>query len=107
MNVVLDAVNVVDDVEHCLRADTSLHLAEQLTGHRRFVHATLPQVLAGEFETPADRTVIFSPFGLGILDLVLAQAVYRQCRSTGRATTITDFFDGPPSDGSDRPRPRG
>ena len=51
--IVLASANVVDDVEHCLKADTSPHLAEQLTGNRDFVPGTLPDVLAGRV-TPAD-----------------------------------------------------
>ena len=30
--ILLGSTNVVDDVEHCLKANTSPHLAEQLTG---------------------------------------------------------------------------
>ena len=33
------STNIVDDVEHCLKADTSPHLAEQLTGNRDFLPA--------------------------------------------------------------------
>ncbi len=32
--ILLESTNIVDDVEHCLKADTSPHLAEQLTGSR-------------------------------------------------------------------------
>ena len=34
--ILLASTNVVDDVEHCLKADTSPHLVEQLTGNRDF-----------------------------------------------------------------------
>jgi ornithine cyclodeaminase len=34
--IVLASTNIVDDVDHCLKADTSPHLAEQLTGNRDF-----------------------------------------------------------------------
>ena len=34
--ILLASTNVVDDVEHCLKADTSPHLVEQLTGNRTF-----------------------------------------------------------------------
>ncbi|MGH3587389.1 MAG: 2,3-diaminopropionate biosynthesis protein SbnB, partial [Pseudonocardia sp.] len=43
--VVLAATNIVDDVEHCLKANTSPHLAEQKAGNRDFVAGTLYDVL--------------------------------------------------------------
>jgi N-[(2S)-2-amino-2-carboxyethyl]-L-glutamate dehydrogenase len=59
--IVLGSTNIVDDVEHCLKADTSPHLAEQLTGNRDFVHGTLDDVMSGRVDPPADRPVVFSP----------------------------------------------
>ncbi|MFI8996703.1 2,3-diaminopropionate biosynthesis protein SbnB [Streptomyces sp. NPDC053542] len=90
--VVLAATNVVDDVDHCLKANTSLHLTEQRTGNRDFVAGTLYDVLSGELEIPADRPVIFSPFGLGVLDLALGRHVYDTLRATGDLTVIDGFF---------------
>ena len=63
--IVLGSTNIVDDVEHCLKADTSPHLAEQLTGNREFIAGTLDDVMGGRVDLPADRPVVFSPFGLG------------------------------------------
>lgn len=102
--LVLTSSNVLDDVEHCLTAGTAPHLAEQQAGHRRFIDATLPDVLAGRYEAPADRTVIFSPFGLGVLDLVLGRHVHEQALAGGVATAVPDFFDGVHPDGTP-PRP--
>ncbi|MFJ7779025.1 2,3-diaminopropionate biosynthesis protein SbnB [Streptomyces yangpuensis] len=90
--VVLESCNVVDDVEHCLKAQTSPHLAEQLTGNRDHVHATLYDVLTGSFVPPTDRTVVFSPFGLGVLDLVVAEHVYQQTRGSEDVVVVDDFF---------------
>ena len=50
--ILLAATNIVDDVEHCLKADTSPHLAEQLTGNREFVHGTLADVMTGRVTFP-------------------------------------------------------
>lgn len=93
--VVLGGVNVVDDLDHCLRADTSVHLAEKLTGERSHVQATLYDVLTGAWTAPADRTVFFSPFGLGVLDLVVAHYVYEQAVDCQEITMIDDFFVAP------------
>jgi len=40
--ILLASTNLVDDVEHCLKASTSPHLAEQLTGNRDFLAGTRP-----------------------------------------------------------------
>lgn len=90
--VILGAYNVLDDVDHCLKADTSPHLAEQLVGHRGFVDGTLYDHLTGEREVPADRTVVFSPFGLGVLDLALARHVHDRLAATGRLASVPGFF---------------
>jgi ornithine cyclodeaminase len=91
-DIVLQSVNVVDDIEHVLKADTSVHLAEQRTGHRDFIDATLYDLLTGTFKAPGDRTVVFSPFGLGVLDLAVGDYVHRRAAELGELTTIDGFF---------------
>jgi ornithine cyclodeaminase len=90
--IVLAATNIVDDVEHCLTADTSPHLAEQLTGNRAFLHGTLGDVMSGRTTVPAQRPAVFSPFGLGVLDLAVARFVYDQLASAGALQMVDDFF---------------
>jgi 2,3-diaminopropionate biosynthesis protein SbnB len=91
--IILSSINVVDDVDHCLRANTSPHLAEQQAGHRDFVHAELPEVLTGTAVLPAGGPVVFSPFGLGVLDLALARYVHEQLDAGGELRTVPGFFD--------------
>jgi ornithine cyclodeaminase len=90
--ILLSSTNIVDDVEHCLKANTSPHLAEQLTGNRDFLQGTLDDVMAGRVTVPADRTVVFSPFGLGVLDLAAAKFVYDEVVRSGRLHVVEDFF---------------
>jgi N-[(2S)-2-amino-2-carboxyethyl]-L-glutamate dehydrogenase len=90
--IVLGSTNIVDDVEHCLKADTSPHLAEQLTGNRDFVHGTLDDVMSGRVHPPADRPLVFSPFGLGVLDLAVGQHVYAELARAGELHVVDDFF---------------
>ncbi|MDF3299268.1 2,3-diaminopropionate biosynthesis protein SbnB [Streptomyces tropicalis] len=90
--ILLESVNVVDDVDHCLKADTSPHLAEQLTGGRDFLDGTLHDVMTGRTRPPADRTVVFSPFGLGVLDLAVGKYVYDEVARSGRLGVVDDFF---------------
>ncbi|WP_219420599.1 2,3-diaminopropionate biosynthesis protein SbnB, partial [Pseudonocardia nigra] len=90
--VLLASTNVVDDVEHCLKADTSPHLVEQLTGSRDFLAGTLDDVLAGRVAVPVDRPVVFSPFGLGVLDLAVGKHVYDEVARSGELHVVEDFF---------------
>ncbi len=90
--IVLASTNIVDDIEHCLKANTSPHLAEQLTGNRDFLRGTLDDVMTGRVTVPADRPVVFSPFGLGVLDLAVGKYVYDEVDRRGELHVIDDFF---------------
>ncbi len=90
--ILLESFNLVDDVEHCLKANTSPHLVEQLTGSRDFLAGTLGDVMAGRVTVPADRTVVFSPFGLGVLDLAVGKYVYDEVTGAGQLRVVDDFF---------------
>jgi 2,3-diaminopropionate biosynthesis protein SbnB len=90
--ILLGSTNVVDDVEHCLKADTSPHLAERLTGNRDFLHGTLDDVMAGRVTVPEGRPVVFSPFGLGVLDLAVGKYVYDEVVRAGELRVVDDFF---------------
>ena len=89
-SVIQRAVNIVDDIDHCLTANTSVHLVEQARGDRDHIAGTIAQVLDGEFTPKADETVVVSPFGLGVLDIALGQRVFE--RTSYAAVRIDDFF---------------
>src|SRR5271157_5356111 len=72
VNVILGSQNIVDDVDHCLKADTSLHLTEKSMGNRDFVSGSLVDVLEKKFKLDHRKPRIFSPFGLGVLDLAVS-----------------------------------
>ena len=92
---ILMGENVVDDVDHAMRAQTSTHLAEQLEGNRDFLHGTLARILTGEIppRNHPDAISIFSPFGLGVLDLTLGNYAYGLAIEQEIGTKITSFFD--------------
>jgi ornithine cyclodeaminase/alanine dehydrogenase-like protein (mu-crystallin family) len=83
----------VDDVDHVCREQTSLHLAEQQTGDRAFVDASIGALLRGTatLDRKPHETVVFSPFGLGILDMALAEFVRREAVSRGLGIAVDDF----------------
>ncbi|MFJ8869189.1 2,3-diaminopropionate biosynthesis protein SbnB [Streptomyces sp. NPDC102473] len=90
--ILLASTNIVDDIDHCLRAATSPHLTEQLTGNREFVNGTLDDVMAGRVTVPGDRPAVFSPFGLGVLDLAVGSYVYDRIARAGALRVVDGFF---------------
>jgi len=90
--IVLASTNIVDDIEHCLKANTSPHLAQQLTGNRDFLHGTLDDVISRRVNIPTNQPLVFSPFGLGVLDLAVGKYVYDQIARTSELHTIENFF---------------
>ncbi|CAO3439372.1 2,3-diaminopropionate biosynthesis protein SbnB [Azospirillum doebereinerae] len=93
--VILSAQNVVDDVEHCLKAGTSVHLAERHTGNRGFVDGTIADLLTGRLAPDPGRPRVVSPFGLGVLDLAVARFVHARAAAEGRVTAVPGFFAAP------------
>ena len=90
--ILLLSQNVVDDVEHVLKANTSVHLTEQCAGNRAFVTGTLADVMLGQRSVNRSRPIIFSPFGMGILDVAVGKWVYDQAVAAGQDQRVADFF---------------
>ncbi|MDQ1026942.1 2,3-diaminopropionate biosynthesis protein SbnB [Streptomyces umbrinus] len=91
---ILGAVNVVDDADHVCRERTSLDLAQQAVGNRDFVAASIGALLRGtaRLRREAHRPVVYSPFGLGVLDLALAEFVREKAERLGLGVRVEDFL---------------
>jgi N-[(2S)-2-amino-2-carboxyethyl]-L-glutamate dehydrogenase len=90
--ILLRSQNVVDDVNHVMKANTSPHLTEQLTGNRSFVTGTLADIVLGNKSVDRSRPVIFSPFGMGILDVAVGKWIYDRAVEAGQDLRLNDFF---------------
>ncbi len=91
---ILSNHNIVDDLDHVNRAATSIHLASQQEGHTGFVHSSLGDILLGNANLPErdDRKIIFTPFGLGVLDLAVADLVLNKLTEDGGGTLVKSFL---------------
>jgi N-[(2S)-2-amino-2-carboxyethyl]-L-glutamate dehydrogenase len=92
--IILSCDNIVDDIDHVLRAQTSVHLAAQLVDHHDFIRGNLAEILIGKAPARKDKEsiAIFSPFGLGILDLALAKMACDLAAKEGSGRVIDSFL---------------
>lgn len=94
--IMMGSYNVVDDSEHACSANTSLHLAS-LTQSRNLISCTISDlILQGRDQyIKDDRPCIVSPFGLGILDLALANYIYHKAILLSQGFMVDDFLPTP------------
>ncbi len=92
---ILQSHNVVDDADHVCREGTSLHLTEQRTGDRAFIDAPIGALVRGAATLRRDdpaKPVVYSPFGLGVLDIALAEHVRTTAQARGLGVTVDGFL---------------
>ncbi|WP_121717448.1 2,3-diaminopropionate biosynthesis protein SbnB [Streptomyces sp. E5N91] len=90
--ILLGAQNIVDDPEHAVREGTSVGFAVAEHGDTEIIAGTLAQILTGTVAVDHERPRIFSPFGLGVLDIAVASYVYDSAAASGQGTEVLDFF---------------
>lgn len=92
--IISESFNIVDDIENVLHANTSIHLAQQKYDHIDYINGTLGQVVMDKTPISSDfaRPRIFSPMGLGILDIVIADYVYLAAKKNNCCVTMDNFL---------------
>lgn len=94
-DILIASNNVVDDATHVLNAGTSPHLTQEKYGHANFINCSVFDLIKGYNAFIPDKPIIFSPMGLGVLDLFLSYKVYEQARISSSESIIklNNFFD--------------
>ncbi len=92
--IILNSYNIVDDISHCLKEKTSTHLAYLKIKKYDFISTTIGSILDGKSTVDHfhNKPKIFSPFGMGILDITLASYIYHYIIAGNKGFKIPDFF---------------
>lgn len=96
-DVVLKANNVVDDIDQVCSNNTSLHLTEKKVNNREFISFTIGNLLNDTKQRyKLEKTLtIFTPFGLGILDMAVAKLTQDLAKEFNNGITIPSFLPTP------------
>lgn len=85
------AVHVVDEVSHALRERTSLGLAVEAGVVDRDEIRPVGDYLQGKAEPDRTRLAVYSPFGLGSLDIAVARLVHQHTEGAQGVTLVPRF----------------
>lgn len=90
--ILLKSNNIVDDIENVLDAKTSPDLAYQLSGNIDFISGTLAKLIESKLILNQEKPTIFSPMGLGIFDIAVAEFVYQGLNNNQESILSLDNF---------------
>ncbi|SMR71960.1 ornithine cyclodeaminase [Aliiroseovarius halocynthiae] len=84
--------NIVDDVNHAVKANTSLHLLEQSEGSIPSIE-NFSRILQDPPQEPTATVV--SAFGMGLLDVAFGGYVMNKAEGLGHVSVVPDFLPSP------------
>ena len=90
--IILSSYNIVDDIDHILSANTSVDLAYQQSNTENFITSTLSDLILRKVSLKNDKPIIFSPMGLGVLDLALGKHIFDKALEMKVVQRYSDFF---------------
>ena len=83
--------NFVDDYDEATRAGTALGEAVSFQG-ASIVGGSIGQLLEGQVACNTNRCRVFSPYGMGMLDVALGHYVYEQASLLEETPRYKDFY---------------
>lgn len=83
--------NYVDNVAHVLQANTSVDLTFKKYKNKNFIKGSIAELIESKASISIDKTRIFSPMGMGVLDLAIANYVYNSVKPS-ECVELDDFF---------------
>jgi len=87
----MTTTNIVDSITHVNRENTSINLTYLKEKNLDFVETEIGNIyISGKYER-GNKPVIFSPFGLGVLDIMLAQYIRDIAIKNKKYICIEDF----------------
>lgn len=93
VSVIEQAHNIVDDFDHVCRERTSIHLSYEALKSSDFVAGSIAEVVNGTIPARDEKKPsIYSPFGLGVLDLALSNYVYQKAEQKNIGTIVNQFL---------------
>lgn len=91
--ILITSNNIVDDITHVLNANTSPDLTKQKYGHADFINSTVSELIENYNKFDNTKPIIFSPMGMGILDLAVASYIYDKAKDYNLTIKIPNFFE--------------
>jgi len=91
-DIILRSNNIVDDVEHVLNEKTGPDLAFKKSNNKNFINGTIADLLLKKIKLNLNKPTIFSPMGMGILDIAIANYIVQNI-PLEKSTNIDDFFN--------------
>lgn len=91
-DIILSSNNIVDDLDHVNRENTSVNLASKKVGNTNFINGDICQLLTQSIMLDQNKPIVFSPFGLGVLDIAIAKYIFERANEKNQGTIISNFF---------------
>ncbi len=91
-DIILASNNVFDDIDHCLKANTSPHLAYIKSGSKDFINGHFGDLIENNLQLERNKPTIFSPFGLGVLDIALGYFILTASEGDAEVNQVDNFF---------------